>query len=517
MQKQDFFSKQQNRGTFSWGTIRQQPKQESWWHTTLWVVIILLIILWIGAYFYKDKILTQEFIEPEIENPYEIWKEIQEEGILSADGDLLNYTHSLATASWDIFLLKSKTISLNNITNLSWTYIVEWTIESIYSGYPLVEVKRIQSNFTDENQENIILSDEWTPRIFVENAMLWFPIDFNDNYTFVGEAWENNSISIKNFENEKITKIDFFNCSDSWDTNCKQLTKTFDANATKKITTLNGDIYYKLPDVKSWYFQNWNWRGYFINDADDEEVEKLTDYIIIPNTEIIKDIVTRYGVRVCLWSDDGLNMITSHSVSKTANGLLITMKGEGDKYFTCEAYLDLSENNQLKLHDLKIEEKKEETEVKEEQKPEEEQAKEEKKEEKEENKDVATTSNLPVTPSVKQFPINLEKTMTYNSSRGGYSMIFPSSNISYTSDAVNEDFNQVWVRCGYTVKAIQYKYKEDLQTNPSIIVYECSFKNGFELPWENFFLKELNDKKFVIEVREPSWFDFAKNIQITWL
>ena len=96
-------------------------------------------------------------------------------------------------------------------------------------------------------------------------------------------------------------------------------------------------------------------------------------------------------------------------------------------------------------------------------------------------------------------------------------MIFPSSNISYTSDAVNEDFNQVWVRCGYTVKAIQYKYKEDLQTNPSIIIYECSFKNGFKLPWENYFLKELNDKKFVIEVREPSWFDFAKNIQITWL
>jgi ankyrin repeat protein len=60
----------------------------------------------------------------------------------------------------------------------------------------------------------------------------------------------------KKSENEKITKIDFFNCSDSGDTNCKQLTKTFDANATKKITTLNGDTYYKLPDVKSWYFQN---------------------------------------------------------------------------------------------------------------------------------------------------------------------------------------------------------------------------------------------------------------------
>ena len=36
-------------------------------------------------------------------------------------------------------------------------------------------------------------------------------------------------------------------------------------------------------------------------------------------------------------------------------------------------------------------------------------------------------------------------------------MIFPSSNISYTSDSANEDFDQVGVRCSYTVKAIQYK------------------------------------------------------------
>jgi hypothetical protein len=132
-------------------------------------------------------------------------------------------------------------------------------------------------------------------------------------------------------------------------------------------------------------------------------------------------------------------MITSHTVTKTTDGLFITMKGEGDKYFTCEAYLDLSKNNQLELYDLKIEEKKEETEAQ----TGEQQTIEEKKEETENNKEAATTSNLPVTPSVKQFPINLEKTLTFNSARGGYSMTFPSSNISYTSYAVNEDFNQV--------------------------------------------------------------------------
>ena len=512
MPKQDFFARQENRGTFSWGTIRQQPKKDSWGHITLWIMIIFLIILGIAAYFYKDKLFNQEFIEPETENQFAIGTNIQEEGVLSADGDLLNYTHSLTNSSWDIFLLKSKTVSLNNISNLSWNFIVEWIIESMYGWYPLVEVKRIQS-ISETGEETTILADEGTPRIFVAEAALWFPVDFNDNYTFIWEAWENWTISIKNLDNEKVTNINFFACTDAGDTNCKQLTKTFDSNATKKITTLNGDIYYKLPDVKSWYFQNGNWWGYFINDADDEEVEALKDYIIIPNSEIIKDIVTRYWVRVCLWSDDGISMITSHTVKKVSDGLQISMQGEwGENIFTCEALLDLSEANQLERLDVQIKAKQEKTE--EEQKNEE-----EKKEEiiNTGNVEVATTSNMPTTPAVNQFPINLEKTMAYTSKRGEYVMTFPSSNISYTSDAISEDFNQVGVRCSYSIKAIQYKYKEDLQSNPSIMIYECSFKNGFELPWENYFLKELGDKKFVIEVRDNTWYDFAKNIQITSL
>ena len=517
MPKQDFFSKQENKGTFSWGTIRQQPQKQSWWHATLWIVIILIIILWIAAYFYKDKLFNQEYVEPAVENQYAIWNSIVEEGVLSADWDLLNYTHSLTNDQWDIFLLKSKSISLNNISDLSWKFKIEGTVESLYWGYPLVEVIRIESTTVNEEGNVEILVDEGTPWIFVANAWIGFPVDFYDNYAFVWEAWENGTISVKNLDNEKITTINFFNCTDAWDTNCKQLTRTFESNASKKITTLNWDIYYKLPDVKSWYFQNGNWRGYFINDADDEEVEKLKDFIIIPNSEIIKDIVTRYGVRVCLWSDQWLNTITSHTVEKTSEGLVLTMKWEGEKDFECKAVIDFSQATQLRFLDIKVVEKTEAEENKD--------VKEKKVEENTQventestvQKEVATSSSEPITPSVTQFPINLEKAMTYNSSRGGYSMSFPSSNISYTSDAVSEDFDQVWVRCSYTVKVIQYKNKEELQTNPAVIVYECSFKNDFTLPGGNFFLKELGDKKFVVEVRDPAWFDFAKNIVISEL
>ena len=103
--------------------------------------------------------------------------------------------------------------------------------------------------------------------------------------------------------------------------------------------------------------------------------------------------------------------------------------------------------------------------------------------------------------------------MTYDSKRN-YVLKFPSSNISYTSDISNEDFDQVGVRCTHTIKAIQFKNKEQLQDNPAVTIYECTAKNWIQLPWNNYVLKELGDKKFVIQINDPARYDFAKNIVI---
>lgn len=119
---------------------------------------------------------------------------------------------------------------------------------------------------------------------------------------------------------------------------------------------MNGDTFFKLPEVKSWYFQNGNWRGYFINDAEESEVERIKNQILIPNAEIIKDIVSRYGVKTCLGNNQGTSVISSHQVQKSAEGLKITMEGKGEKSFSCEAFLDLSQPTQLKFLDIKIKE-----------------------------------------------------------------------------------------------------------------------------------------------------------------
>ncbi len=478
-------------------------------------VMILLVIILVGlGYFYKNQLFTQKLPTPTIETGYTIGTEIQEEGILSADGDLFNFSHTLKAKNGQLFLLKSKTVALNNYSSaLSGVFQVVGTVESFYQGLPLVEVSAIGTQTTSENplgSGDDLSQESNNPGIYISKAGLGFPAEFFDNYAFVGEAGNNGEISLKNLDNEKITKIKFFNCTDSGDNNCKQLTKTFGETAAKKVTTLNGDTFFKLPEVKSWYFQNGNWRGYFINDAEESEVENIKNQILIPNAEIIKDIVSRYGVRTCLGNNQGTSAITTHQVQKTAEGLKITMEGNGEKSFSCEALLDLSQPTQLKFLDIKIKETPATqtwTEVK-------------KPEEKTESSNAIqantaqTAGTLPITPASKQFPINLEKALTYTSSRGSYKMLLPSSNISYTSDSTDEDFGQAGVRCSYATRVIQYKDKDNLQSNPSVIVYECSTKKELQLPWENYFIKELWDKKFVIGVLDAAWFDFAKNISI---
>lgn len=502
MQKQDFFSKQQSKSGFSGGVIRH-PQQKT---STPWIRIIITVVIILGIfwYIYKNQLFNQELVETPIESGYTIGETVQKEGILVADGDIVTYTHTLVTNGGDKFLLKSSTIPLNNYSSVSGTFLVQGTIAALYQDLPLVEVSSItMTNMPETISGENTLEELNNIGVYIPQAWIGFPSEFFDQYAFVGEAGMNGEISIKNLDNEKITKISYFPCTNQGDSNCKEMARTFWNTASKKITTLNGDTFYRLSEVQSWYFQNGTWRGYFINNADDEEVEKIKNLIVITSPEWIKETVQQYGVKTCLGNDATTEKITSHSINKNDDGLKITMEGKWAKNFTCEASIDFTKPTRLKFLDLKISDSEDTANTSALETP-------ETKIEKQE----ATTSNTPITPSTKQFPISSEKTMTYNSSRGEYSMTFPSANISYVSNNADEDFGQAGVRCNYAIRVIDYKNKDNIQTTPKVIVYECSFKNGFQLPWSNYFQTELGNKQFVVWVMDSAWFDFAKNIKI---
>lgn len=353
-QKQDFFSKQQSKSGFSGGVIRHPQKKIEY-------------SLGMDCSYCNHSVgnslidLQKSDFQPEASWNcrrkwlYD-WRNDSKEGSLNADGDLLTYTHSLTTHEGERFLLKSSTIPLNNYTSIaSWVFLVEGTVVSLYENLPLVEVSTITATNQPETAswENS-LEDLNNGGVYLSQAGIGFPWEFFDQYAFVWEAGANGEISIKNLDNEKITKISYFLCTNQGDTNCKALRRTFESTAAKKSTTLNGDTFFKLPEVQSWYFQNGTWRGYFINNADDEEVEKIKNLISITSPEWIKETVNQYGVKACLGNDATTEKVTSHSVNKDAKGLNILIEWKWPKNFSCKVSIDFTKPTKLKLLDLKI-------------------------------------------------------------------------------------------------------------------------------------------------------------------
>ena len=114
---------------------------------------------------------------------------------------------------------------------------------------------------------------------------------------------------------------------------------------------------------------------------------------------------------------------------------------------------------------------------------------------------------------VKQFPINLEKKLTFTSSRW-HSFVFPSSNIAYQWTSASENFGQVWVNCFSAMNVVQYSDKELVESQGNVIIYECNVKNSFDDSDKTLIYKNVWDKHFVIQIVDPARVDFANNIEI---
>ena len=105
--------------------------------------------------------------------------------------------------------------------------------------------------------------------------------------------------------------------------------------------------------------------------------------------------------------------------------------------------------------------------------------------------------------------------MTYTSSTKGYSLVFPSSNISYAGATLDEDFDIAWLNCTAQMNVIKYSDEAMLSTNPTVKIFECTSKKAVTLPSNAFLQTALSDGRiFIIEIMNGAWKDFASNIKI---
>ena len=476
--------------------MRQQPKR-SISFLTLFVVIICTFV--IAFLFFKkfDSIRTW-FSSPSIESStgFQIWQTVSLSGLIQSNGDLISYTHTLTLSDTTVIGIKSKTLDLSTYTGM---ITLQWTVEKELNTMFIVEVTSI----------SWVLATTWIATgqslwsgsgIYIPQAGIYLPPEFGQKYIVLTQ-WENGVLRVQNIATSQIISITYFVCKKT-DPNkdCSQLQQNIWASAEKTVSTSRADTLYKLEWISSWFLTNGSFYGYFINDVPEQEVIDVANALVFPNDYYVQTTLLPKIQSLCADGVTSLMQVTNHSLGMDLNGLVVNLQWPTtDGSATCKIFIDPSKAaGGTKISYIS-------------------------------NTPMAssgpvsaptavapssssTSPSLIIDTSVKQFPINLEKTMTFTSSTRGYSIIFPSMNIAYEALNVDESLDLPGVRCSTQMNITKFADKATMSDNPKVKIFSCTIKGTLNNLWNSIIQKtSANWINFLIQILDPAWAEFAMN------
>lgn len=428
-----------------------------------------------------------------------VWDYLVLTWFVQNDWDITNYTHTIDDVEFGKVGLKSSKVNLNKYSK---EVYLEWIVEKLYQGMPIISVDTIY--YLDLDDEEIFEEDpDWMSfdSKYLPSLGVFLDSDFFEQYSLINE-WSNGILKIKNIETNEIAEINYFNCLTSDNNkNCDRFNEMFKESSSQKFVDSYGVTYYKQPETQSWFFSNDSIFGYFLNDYPDNDGKNLLKAIQAVNQKFVeKNILNKVDLLCWEWWK-WIKTVTSSKLYFQGGKLLLDLEWKNDlDLFKCQLELDLNLKNMAKMTSLEnlwqVE--------------------------KEESSDSSSSNwkneeiNYDWTSDVAQFPINLEKSLTFTS-RKGFSYTFPSSNIAYSAQNSQEDFSQLWVNCYSVMHVVQYSEKDLVEQNANVKIYECSIKNWFDDSDQKLIYKQVWDRHFVIETIDPAWLQFAHNIAINIL
>lgn len=418
---------------------------------------------------------------------FSIGQEVSLSGTLEASGDFVSYTHILVLNDTGIVGLKSRTLDL-------WLYSgfvdVHGVVEKEIDGFFILQIDAVSWALASTWVAGQLL---WSGSgIYFPLAGVYLPAEFWQKYLVLNN-WEDGVLKFQNITTNQVISLSYFACKKTDpNKNCSQLQANIWDTAEKTISTSRADKLYKLEWVTSWFVSNANYYGYFINDVPEQEVTDLFDALVLPNDYFIKNSLLSKVQTLCTDWTTSLMQVTTHQLGMDSNGLILTLQWPtADGSATCKVKVDPAQAaGGLKISYIS-------------------------------NTPTAETpaSSTPtkqtINTSVPQFPINLEKTMTFTSSTRGYSIIFPSSNLAYEALNVDEDLDLPGVRCSTLMNITKYADKATMRDTPKVKVFSCSIKGTLNNLWNSLLQKtSANGIQFLIQIVDPAWAEFAANITI---
>lgn len=491
--RDDYFA--ENMGKNVHNTKQQQKKWVS--IATLIISIIAVVILTLIVSAKWDNILEWIWVEIQSEDEISdvnlsIWDDVELTGVIVSDGDMTNYTHTITT-EYGIVGLKSSKFNLNNYSK---EVSLEWIVEKFYQWVPVVSVSSIyEIDFEDEMEEIMWnIQKKYLPKVW-----MYFDENFFEKYSLINE-WNGSVIKIKELESSQIIEIQYFKCdANSLNENCDKLVQNIWWQASQNFVDSYWNKYYKQSWLESWFFTNWIY-WYFINELQDSYVKNLSKYVVLVNQKFVEKNVSKNVSKLCVKWDSILKNIVKWELKLQSAKLvyLVNWNDWNEAEISCQLEIDPLLTDGAKLISMDVKWWNSE-------------AWNEDNEEWNDNTEWQKTTDW--NPNVAQFPINLEKKMTFTSSRW-HSFVFPSSNLSYKGFDSDENFDQAWVRCYSAMHVVAYTNSWALETDPSVIIYECSMKKWFDDSAQNIIYRQAWDRNFVIKIVDPAWVNFANNIEI---
>ena len=341
-----------------------------------------------------------------------------------------------------------------------------------------------------------VSAQTWTAQ-WQYNAPWWvyFPAHFAQKYTLQGP--NDGTFKVTQIADQLTFTFYAFACSSKDpNTNCTQLLKDIPSSAEKKFTDSYGNAYYKLSGIRSWLVLNGSYYGYFVQDADEQAVRDFASEIVLLTPNYIKEHLVSTVLPLCSDGVMSMQQVTKQTVTKELNGLTLSLQGTtASGTATCKIVLDPS----LSQWGQKLSFVPSSTAPSASTTP-----------------SSSATSSTPsaLDFSVKQFPTSLDKTMIYTSSKG-YTITFPSRNLSYGSVPANEDLSSMWARCSSQFNVIAFANKPNLATTPTVKIFECTAKKTVTLPSNAYRQITLSDGRiFIIEIMDGAWKTFVDMITI---
>lgn len=419
-------------------------------------------------------------------------------GTISEHNNKLSYTHSIQTLHYGAVWLRSNTIPLQQYLNTE--VQVMGKVVDYQNDIYIIDVTNIVSLSANSNTGNLLTGKE-----FIASAGIILSDLASDNLT---RDKNSSSLGVSQWLfsiNDSITNakvmVRYIACDPSnVARDCAWFVKSFGEAQREDFVDSYSNTFYKLADAKTRFASIDNQRGIYLESEDATLIPRVVRHIqFVSNTRAKKTFLTT-AKDICVSPSLTINMPSSFTIVPYEDTFTVRVEWTAINWWSvvCTILIDPSNSLGGTLMDIATPDTviwTDDTTTP---------------EESDQQDPIVINNNGGgmAAPSIKQFPLKPGKELTFNSR--GKKIMFPSSNIAFSSFNVNEKIG--WLSCSMGTKVIVYANKAELETNPSIILYSC--KTEKPTLSDSMVSFDAAGMTYIVDIKDPAWYDFATHIVV---